>query len=113
MSINLRFLVEFQRQQTPATNITHFTIQLCSKNTTHFTKVNSLNIMKNILPQDSQKPYSPYKFSSKFVSGWYQIKHLHCTISRCPETSFGKRVESKCLYIPVNLRKKIFVPPDM
>ena len=36
--------------------------------------LSSLNIIKNILPQHSQK----------HVSGWCQKKQLHCTISRCP-----------------------------
>ena len=52
--------------------ITPFTIQFHSKNLTHFTNLNSLNIIKNIPPQISQK----------YISGWSQKKHLHCTISR-------------------------------
>ena len=47
------------------------------------------------------------------ISGWYQTKHLHCTFSRCPKTAFSKRLENKCLNIPVNLCKKISVPPEM
>ena len=31
-------------------------------------------------------------------------KHLHCIITRCPRTTFSKHLESKFLYIPVNLR---------
>ena len=70
--------------------------------------LNPVNIIKNIFPQHSQKPYSLYKFSSKRVSGWCLKKHLHCTISRRLRTSFSKHLESKCLYIPVYLRKKIY-----
>ena len=43
-------------------------------------------IMKNILPQHSRKPHSLCKFSRKPFSGWYEIKHLHCIISRFPKT---------------------------
>ena len=62
-------LVKFQSQRKLATIITHFTIQFYLKNTARFMNVNSLNIMKNIIPQHNQKPYSLYKFSSKPVSG--------------------------------------------
>ena len=33
-------------------------------------------------------------------------KHLHCPISRRPITAISKHWESKCLYIPVYLRRK-------
>ena len=33
-----------------------------------------------------------------------------CTISKSQRTAFSKHLESKCLYIRVYLRKKIFVP---
>ena len=77
---------------------------------THFMNLNSLDIEKNMLLQHSQKPFWLYKFSSKHVSVWCQKKHLHCTISWRPRTAFLKHFESKCLYISVYLRKKIFVP---
>ena len=35
-------------------------------------------------------------------------KHLHCTISRRPRTSFWKYLENECQYIPVYLRKFFF-----
>ena len=82
----------------------HNTVAL--KNLTNLT---SLNIIKKILRQHSWKPYSLYKFSKKPVSDWRQIKHWHCTISMPPKTAFSKQLESKCLYIPANLHKKIFV----
>ena len=44
------------------------------KNLTHFTNLNSLNMIKNILLRYSQKRYSLYKFSSKHDSGWCQKK---------------------------------------
>ena len=86
-----------QSQRKLAKKITHFTIHFRSENLTYFTNLNSLNIIKDILPQYSQEEH---------VSGW----RLHCTISRRPRTAFSEHLESKCLYINVNLRSKIFVP---
>ena len=85
-----------QSQQKLAKKITHFTIQFSWKNLTHFTNINSLNVVKNILPQHSQKSYWLYKFSSKHVPRSYQEKHLHCSISRRPRTAFSMHLESKC-----------------
>ena len=67
---------------------------------TLFSNLNWLNIIKNILPQQSQN----------HNSGWCQEKHLHCTISRCLGNAFSELLENKCLYIPVNLRSNILVP---
>ena len=77
-----------QSQQKLAKKITHFTIQFRSKNLTHFTNLNSLDIENNMLPQHSQKPFWLYKFSSKHVSVWCQKKHLGCTISWRQRTAF-------------------------
>ena len=88
--------------------ITHFTIQFRSKNLTHFTNLNSFEIENNILPKYSQKNFSVYKFSNKHVYFSCQKKHLHCTISWRPRTTFLKHFESKCLYISVNLPEKMF-----
>ena len=58
----------------------------------------------------SQKnTFSVYKFSSKHFSVWCKKKHLHCTISWRPRTTFLKYFESKCLYISVYLSKKSLV----
>ena len=46
--------------------------------------------------------------ANKFILG-VRKKHLHCIIFRRPRTAFSKHFQSKCLYIPVCLRKKIFV----
>ena len=79
LSIDFRFSGRISKP----TKITHFTIQIRLKNITHSTNLDSLNIIKNIHSycnlQHSWKPYSFYKFFSKHVSGWYQVKHLHCT----------------------------------
>ena len=69
------FLVENLKVNKNYQKITPFTIQFHSKNLTHFTNLNSLNIIKNTPPQISQK----------YISGWSQKKHLHCTISRRPK----------------------------
>ena len=69
-----------QSQQKLAKNFTHFTIQFCSENLTHFMNLNSLDIEKNMLSQHNQKPFSLYKFSSHHFSVWCQKKHLHCFI---------------------------------
>ena len=104
------FLLESQNQQKLATKIIGFTIQFHSRKITHFTNLNSLSIIKNILFEHSQKPHSLNNFSSKPGSCWCQMKHLHYIISRYPKTAFSKHLESKCLYIHVNIRKKFFVP---
>ena len=78
----------------------YLTIHFRSKNLTHSTNVNSLNIIKNTLPQ----------YSQKHVSGWCQKKHLHCTISRRPRTVLSELLDSKCLYIPLNLYSNVFIP---
>ena len=44
-----------QSQQKLAKKIIHFIIKFRSKSSTHFTKNSSLNIIKNILVQNSQK----------------------------------------------------------
>ena len=71
--------------------------------------LNSLNIVKNILSQHSQKPYSLYKFSSKYVLGYSLENSLDCPMPRDLGTAVLKHLESKCLYIPVYLCKKTFV----
>ena len=60
-------------------------------------------IKKNMLPKHSQKAFSVYKSSSKYVSVWCQEKHLHCTISWRPRTTLLNHFKSKCLYISVYL----------
>ena len=85
--------------------VTHFTIPTRSKNLTYFTNLNSLNIVKNILPQHSRKATHFTNFLADiFLVGVKKI--LHSTISRRPKTPFSKHWKSKCLNIPVDLRKK-------
>ena len=75
--------------------ITHFIIQFCSRNLTHFTNLNSFETENHMPPKHSQKASSVYKLSSKHVSVWCQKKHLHCTISWHPRTTFFKHFKSK------------------
>ena len=98
-----------------AKKITHFTIQFRSKNLIHFMNLNfSLNDTENnMLPQNDQKLFSLYKLSSKHFSVWSPKKtfaKMVQYISWRPRNAFLKYFESKCLYISVCLRKKIFVP---
>ena len=79
---------------------------------THFTNLNTLDIGKNMLPQHSQKPFSLYELSSKYLVGVKKFfaQHQHSTISRRSRIALSKYFESKCLYISVYLCKKIFIP---
>ena len=71
--LNFRFSCrKSQSQQKLAKKITHFTIQFCSKNLTHFTNLNSFDIENNMLSQHSQKPLWLYKFYAKHFSVWCQ-----------------------------------------
>ena len=58
-----------------AKKITHFIIQFCSKNLTHFTNLNSLDIENNILLQHSPEPFLVYSFFRKDVSVWCPKKN--------------------------------------
>ena len=66
--------IKSRSQQKLAKKITHFRTHFRTKDLTHFTNLNLLNIVKNVLPQYSQKPCSLYKFSSKHTSGWSKKK---------------------------------------
>ena len=95
-----------QSQQKLAKTIHTFSLKIKfrSKNPTHFTNFNSLDIENNMLPQHSQKPFWLYKFSCKHVSVWCQKKCLHCIISwRLRTVAFLKHFESKYLYISIYL----------
>ena len=59
-----------QSQQKLLIKITYFAIQVRSKNLTHFTNFNSLDIENNKPPKHCQKSFSLYKFFRKHVSAW-------------------------------------------
>ena len=54
--------------------ITHFIRGSCSKNLTHFMSLIWFGIENNMLPKDTQKHFSLYKFFNKHVSVWCQKK---------------------------------------
>ena len=89
-------------------DITYFTIQFQSKSVTHFTNLNSLDILKWYASATQPKTFLEILQQTCFA--WCQKKHLQYTISWRPRTTFLMHFESKCLRIFVYLRKKIFIP---
>ena len=108
--LNFRFSSrKYQSPQKLAKMFTYFTIQFHSKNLTHFTNLNSLDIESNILPQHSQKTFWLYKYSSKHISVWCQKKHLHCTISWLQEThSWSTLKENVCVFLYISVKRFLF-----
>ena len=90
LHLTKRIIRKSQTQQKLTKKITHFTILLHSKNLTHFTNLNSIDIENNMLSKLNHKPSSLYKFSSKHVSVWCQKNYLHWTISWDTRTAFLK-----------------------
>ena len=78
-----------QSQQTLAKKITHFTTQFYSKNLTHFTNLNSLDIENNMLPQHGQKPFWHVSVWCQknifvlyhFLTPWHTIFRHTCCIN--------------------------------
>ena len=107
---NFRFSIrKSQSQQKLAKKITHFTIQFCSKNLTHFTNLNSLDIENNMLPQRGQKIFWLYKFSANmFLFGVWKIfvQHHFLTPKNCILEANWKQMSVLFLYI--SLRKFLF-----
>ena len=75
----------------------------------HLTKLTSLSIIRNILQQHSWKPFSLYKFSRKPVSGWCQIKHLHCTIFMHPKPPHFESTWKANAYIFLQISTRKFL----
>ena len=72
-SFNFKFSSKkSQNEQKLTKRIRQFTIQFRPKHLTHFMNRNSLDVVNNMPPQSSQKPFWIYKFSSKHVSIWCQ-----------------------------------------
>ena len=93
-------------QQKQAKRITHFAMQFRTKNLTYFKKLNSLDI--EYAPPTQLK--TSVKFSSKHVFVWCQKRTFELHHFLTPKAAYFKRFESKCPYISVYLRKKMFVP---
>ena len=108
---NFRFCSrKFQSQQKLEKKITHFTVQISSKNFTYFLNFNSLD-SENICSRNTAKNLSDFaNFPAKLFLFGARKKHLHCTISRRPRTAFLKHFERKCLHISVYPCKKMLVP---
>ena len=97
-----------QSQQKLAKKITYFTIKICSKNLTHFTTLNSLDIDKNMLPQHSKKSFLLYKFSSKHLVG---VRRNICTAPFLDAQELHSRSTLKanvCIFLYISLRKFLF-----
>ena len=96
-----------QNQRKLAKTITHFTIQFCSKNLTHLTDLNSLNIVKIILCNTGKNITHLISSPANMFLVCVGKKYLHCIIFKRPKTRFLKHLEIKWLYIPVNFCEKI------
>ena len=102
--LNIRFSSrKSQSQQKLAKKITHFTIQFRSKNLTHFTNLNSVDVENNMLPQHSQKPFWLKNFPANMF--------LFLTPKNCILEALWQQMS---VYfsgiISVHLHKKFFVP---
>ena len=97
---NIRFSRrKSQSQQNLAKKIT-FTVQFCSKNLTHFTNSNSLDIENNMLPQHNQKPFWLYKFSANmFTAPFLDAQELH---------SWSTLKANACIFLYIFLIKILF-----
>ena len=82
-------------------NITHFSTQFCSNNI-------SLDIENNMLPKQSQKPFSRYKFSSKHLVD--AIKNVGMApFLDAQELSSQSTLEANvCIFLYICLRKFLF-----
>ena len=94
-----------QSQQKLAKKITRFTIPLPSKNLIYFKNVNSLNMVKNILPQHSWKPTHftifPVKMFLVDVRKKFTLHHFYSFTSRVLLTKNNKLWNGKktfCIY---------------
>ena len=98
-----------QSQQKLAKKITHFTIQFRSKNLTHFTNLNSLDIENNMLSQHSQKPFWLYKFSANmFLFG---VRKNICTafFIDAQEIHYWSILKANvCIFLYISLRNLLF-----
>ena len=93
-------------QQKLAKNTTQF--ELCSKNLTHFTNLNSLNIEKNMHQQQSQKPFSLFKFSSKQPVG---VRKNICTGPFLDVQELHSRSTLKanvCVFLYISVKNFLF-----
>ena len=97
-----------QNRQKLAKRITHFTIQICSKNLTHLRTSTHLTL-KIMCSRNTTNNLSDFtNFPAKmFLYGVRFALHHFLTPKNC--ILFLKDFESKCLCISLYLRKKAFV----
>ena len=85
LSTNFRFSGrKSQSQQKLPKKVPHFTKQFCSKNLAHFSNLNSLSIVKNILLLQNQKHVSSWRQKEKFFPARFlNSQELHsCSICK-------------------------------
>ena len=107
--LNFRFSsTKSQSQGNLGKKIAHFTIQFRQRNITHFTNRDSLDTEK-ICCRSTAKHLFDFK---DFPAGMFllSVRENICTAPflDTQELQFLKHFESKCLYISVYLRKKMF-----
>ena len=107
LSIDLRFPGRVSKSiKTSNKDHSHYNIVSIKKN--FILQTSLYSALQSIYSCNTTKNLTHFtNFRKKLVSGWCQTKHLHGTIFMHPKTVFSKHLESKCLYIPVNLCKKI------
>ena len=96
-----------------AKKITHFTIQIRSKNLTHFTKLNSLYIEKNMFPQQSFLTLKVLSHFTSFPANMFLVgvRKKICTTPfleaqelHSPSTLKG----NVCIFLYISVRKSLF-----
>ena len=89
--------------------MTYFTIQFCWKNLTHFTKLNSLDIENNILPQNSQQPLWLYKFPANMFLFGVRKNIYTAPFSDAQELHSENTLKANvCVFLYISVRKLLF-----
>ena len=89
--------------------MTYFTIQFCWKNLTHFTKLNSLDIENNILPQNSQQPLWLYKFPANMFLFGVRKNIYTAPFSDAQELHSENTLKANvCIFLCISVRKLLF-----
>ena len=97
-----------------AKKVIHFTIQFRSKSLTHFyepqlTRTSTHSALSKRYCSNTAKNLTHFAiFPAKMFLVICKKKTFALHISRLERTALSKHLESKCLYIPVNLCKRIF-----
>ena len=100
-----------QSQQKLAKKITHFTIQFCSKNLSHFTNLNSLDIENNILSQHSQNLFDFINFQQICFWFLFGVRKNICTapfLGAKELNSWSTLKANVCIFLYISLRNLLF-----